>query len=323
MPTDGPKIVSGTLAGTRLDAAVRTLYGTTWGRARDLVARGKIAVDGDTTVDPGVRVAEGAAVALRMDARRPPGGHELDPGAVVHLDEWVVVVDKPAGMNTVPFEGRDPDSLDNRLRGLIARLDPGSRGRRGARPALGVVHRLDRNTTGLLVFARSFAAKEKLAQQFRAHTAHRRYLAVVHGLVEDGTLSSHLLVDRGDGLRGSLESAPRRKRREAKGGKRAVTHVEVIERLRGATLVACRLETGRTHQIRIHLGEAGHPIVGERVYVRDYTGPLIEAPRPMLHAAELGFAHPGTGEQVRFSSPLPSDMRAIIGKLRESKSGPR
>ncbi|MDD5307254.1 MAG: RluA family pseudouridine synthase [Deltaproteobacteria bacterium] len=316
MPTENQKIVPEALAGARLDAAVRALYETTWGRARELVARGKISVDGDTTTDPGARVAAGGTVALRMDAPRQKKENDLDPRAIVHLDEWIVVVVKPAGMSTVPFEGRDPDTLDNRLRGLLARLDPDNRARRGARPALGVVHRLDRGTSGLLVFARTFAAKEKLAVQFRAHTAHRRYTALVHGLVETGTLASHLVVDRGDGLRGSLEAAPRRRKGSSSQGKRAVTHVEVVEVLRGATLVACRLETGRTHQIRIHLGEAGHPIVGERVYVRDYAGPIIEAPRPMLHAAELGFVHPQTGADMRFEAPLPADMKELIRRLR-------
>jgi 23S rRNA pseudouridine1911/1915/1917 synthase len=118
------------------------------------------------------------------------------------------------------------------------------------------------------------------------------------------------MEDRGDGLRGSARGRPPPSAREA------ITHVERIEALAGATLVGCRLETGRTHQIRIHLSESGHPIVGERVYVRGYAGPLIEAPRLMLHAAELGFVHPATQREMRWELPMPDDMRAVLERLR-------
>jgi 23S rRNA pseudouridine1911/1915/1917 synthase len=158
------------------------------------------------------------------------------------------------------------------------------------------------------VFARSIAAKKLLANQLRFHTMHRRYLAIAHGAVAARRIESRLVADRGDGLRGST--------RLPGAGQLAVTHVEPVEPLRGATLVACRLETGRTHQIRIHLSEAGHPIVGEKVYVRGFAGPYIAAPRVMLHAAELGFVHPGTGREVRFEDPLPADMEAVLAKLR-------
>jgi 23S rRNA pseudouridine1911/1915/1917 synthase len=120
------------------------------------------------------------------------------------------------------------------------------------------------------------------------------------------------VADRGDGLRGSSRLS-----RSAE-GREAVTHVEPLEALAGATLVACRLETGRTHQIRIHLSEAGHPIVGERVYIRAYAGRRIEAPRLMLHAAELGFVHPATGLEVHWELPLPADMRSLLERLRRS-----
>lgn len=158
------------------------------------------------------------------------------------------------------------------------------------------------------MFARSLAAKRQLKQQFRVHSVHRRYVALVNGALGSRTLRSRLVKDRGDGLRGSTSNP--------KLGQIAVTHVRPRETLAGATLVECRLETGRTHQIRIQLSEAGHPIVGERVYVRDYARPLIDAPRLMLHAAELGFLHPATGRPLRFSEALPADMQAVLERLR-------
>jgi len=131
--------------------------------------------------------------------------------------------------------------------------------------------------------------------------------------VPGGTLRSFLVENRGDGLRGSRRSAGRKPPAE---GREAITHVEPVEGLVGATLVACRLETGRTHQIRIHLSESGHPLLGERVYVRDFRGPLLEAPRLMLHAAQLGFVHPATEREMRWEQPMPEDMRAVVERLK-------
>jgi 23S rRNA pseudouridine1911/1915/1917 synthase len=172
------------------------------------------------------------------------------------------------------------------------------------------VHRLDKETSGLIVFTRTWVAKQRLAAQFRQHTVHRVYLAIARGDVASRTIRSFLLEDRGDGRRGSARGTPGR------GGREAITHVERLEPLQGATLVACRLETGRTHQIRIHLSVAGHPIVGERVYVGkgDRGGP--PAPRLMLHAAELGFVHPTTEREMRWELPMPDDMRAVLESLR-------
>jgi 23S rRNA pseudouridine1911/1915/1917 synthase len=160
-----------------------------------------------------------------------------------------------------------------------------------------------------VVFTRTWLAKQHLAAQFRSHTVHRRYLAIAHGEVRSATIRTHLMEDRGDGLRGSARGIP------PSAARLAITHVERLEALRGATLVACRLETGRTHQIRIHMSESGHPLVGERVYVRGFAGPLLAAPRLMLHAAELGFVHPVTERQVSWESALPEDMKATLARL--------
>jgi 23S rRNA pseudouridine1911/1915/1917 synthase len=174
-----------------------------------------------------------------------------------------------------------------------------------------VVHRLDKETSGLIVFTRTWLAKQSLTQQFRAHTVHRRYLAIAHGHVQSQTFRSRIIADRGDGLRGSL--GPRAPK---EAGQLAVTHVEILEKLVDASLVACRLETGRTHQIRVHLSEAGHPLVGERVYIRRFDAPPIPAPRMMLHAAELGFVHPATNAEMRWELPLPADMELTLKRLR-------
>jgi 23S rRNA pseudouridine1911/1915/1917 synthase len=208
----------------------------------------------------------------------------------------------------VPFEREEADTLEGRVRAWLERA---LRASRKGRPGLGVVHRLDKETSGLVVFTRTWLAKTSLTAQFRQHSVHRQYFAVAHGDVRGKTFRSFLLADRGDGLRGSARhGAPGHDAREA------VTHVERREALRGATLVACRLETGRTHQIRIHLSEAGHPLLGERVYVRGFVGPTIGAPRLMLHAAELGFVHPATERPVSWEQPMPDDMRAILERLR-------
>jgi len=288
------------------------MFGLTWSVARRRIADGKVRVDGTVVTDPAAPVAPGSVIAMNMTAPRARPDTDLPPDAVVHIDEHVVVVDKPAGITTIPFVAREKGTLDTRVRARIARI-PGAKKEKGRIP-LGIVHRIDRGTSGLVVFARSWKGKTGLAAQFRKHSVHRLYLAVAIGRVDGATITSHLVADRGDGRRGSVEAAPPRLRRHLGPGKVATTHVRVVERLDGATLVECRLETGRTHQIRIHLAEAGHPLVGERVYgERD---PAIRAARPMLHAAELGFTHPATGRWMQFARPLPEDMKALISRLR-------
>src|SRR5207237_4346606 len=158
--------------------------------------------------------------------------------------------------------------------------------------------------------------KRARAAHFREHTIDRVYHAIAHGAVGATRVETHLLLDRGDGMRGSFGHFRRPKGDAPIDAKRSVTNIRPIERLAGATLVECRLETGRQHQIRIHLSELGHPLVGERVYIRDYAGRKIEAMRPMLHARTLGFVHPRTGERVSFERDPPQAFRAILKSLR-------
>jgi len=303
------QVIPPELGGKPLDGIVRVLFATTWGKARAWIASGKIAIEGAPCTDPERRVRAGTTIALRMTAPRRAKDDDLPASALVYVDPHVVVVNKPPGMSTIPYDEEERGTLDERVRAALQARTKG--GSRGTRPSLGIVHRLDKETSGLIVFTRTWLAKQSLTQQFRVHTVHRRYLAIVHGHARAGTFRSRIVADRGDGLRGSL---PKTAPKEA--GQLAITHVEVVERLDGATLLACRLETGRTHQIRIHLSEAGHPLVGERVYIRRFTGDPIPAPRMMLHAAELGFVHPATNAEMRWELPLPADMEQTLRRLR-------
>lgn len=292
-----------------LDGIVRTLLGNVpWSEARKLVETGKIRVAGEVVTDPTRKMRAGSSLTLHMRARRPRAAlmHELGENLIVHLDASVVVVRKPPGISTVPFGEEDANelTLDALVRDVVAKRDS----IRGRAP-LGVVQRLDKATSGLLVFSRTFAAKKHLGNQLRHHTMRRQYLALAHGDVTPGTIRSHLVDDRGDGLRGSVPDGLR-------AGQIAVTHVEVVERLAGATLIGCRLETGRTHQIRIHLAERGNPLLGEAVYVRRFRGTLIPAPRLMLHAAELGFEHPVDDRPMLFQEPPPADFQETLERLR-------
>jgi 23S rRNA pseudouridine1911/1915/1917 synthase len=260
------------------------------------------------------RVALGAGLSLNMAAPRRSRS-VLAEDAVVFLDAQVIVVRKPSGISTIPFgDDEQEHTLDEQIRTYLTRRTKDKSGV----AALGVVHRLDKETSGLIVFTRTWLAKKSLTAQFRAHTVHRRYMAIAHGDVRKATYRTHLLENRGDGLRGSFEQSRFARGKRPEEAKYAVTHIEPVEKLNGATLVRCILETGRTHQIRIHLSEAGNPIVGERVYSRHFTGPEIPAPRLMLHAAELGFVHPATNLDVRFEEPLPKDFEETLARLRRS-----
>jgi 23S rRNA pseudouridine1911/1915/1917 synthase len=308
-------------AGHTLAAVLRAhLAGRSWNQIRRLVSCRQATVNGTLCFDPARRLAEGDIVEILAQPVPKP----RQPQSVVlrHLDEHIVVVEKPAGTATVrhPAErawSEKRKALEPTLEDIVPKLIAG-RGRKGTLPRLRVVHRLDKETSGLVVFARTVAAERHLGKQFHAHTVLRRYLAVVPGQPPAQTIRSHLVRDRGDGRRGSTTVARQ--------GKEAITHVEVVERLRGYSVLACRLETGRTHQIRIHLSEHGHPVCGEKVYNRlvgaapvpDSSG----APRLALHAAELGFEHPATGQFVHWEMPWPADLQDFVNRLRGQHTSP-
>jgi len=305
-------------AGQTLAALVRThIEGTSWNRARELCERGKVFIDGERVTDSAVRLNRGARVEVKLDAPRVTRG-TLDASAILYADAAIVVVNKPIAMMSVPFEETDRDTLIDQTRAALRKRD-----RVGGE--LGAVQRLDKDTSGVMMFTRTLEAKRAMQQQFRVHSIERRYVALAHGEVRDARHDTILLRDRGDGLRGSYAVFRRPKGPAPADAQQAITHVRHLESLRGAsshtaTLIECQLETGRQHQIRIHLSESGHPLLGEAVYIRDFLGTRIPAPRPMLHARVLGFVHPTTGEEMRFEVAPPADFEATLAKLRGSRS---
>jgi 23S rRNA pseudouridine1911/1915/1917 synthase len=297
-------------------ALLRAHLGLSWAEARRLVQSGRVRLAGAPCREANRRTSPGQRIEVTEAA---PADDAAAAGAPVvrFADVYVVVVDKPPGLTTMrhPDEAAEfgararrflPPTLADQLPDLLAG------GRPGTRPRLIAVHRLDKDTSGLVVFARTPAAARHLGRQFREHTVERTYLALVRGRAVTGTITSHLVRDRGDGRRGSGTGPD--------DGQRAVTHVRVVEELGEHTLVECRLETGRTHQIRIHLGEAGTPLCGERVYDRPPHGrPLPDASgarRVMLHAATLGFVHPATGARVAWKAPPPRNFQDLLKRLR-------
>lgn len=264
-------------------------------------------------LDPALRIPPGSAFEVDMNAPRADR-HVREGFRVVFDDPHVVVVDKPEGVSSTPYDRKETGTAMDLIRDVWRRD-----GRAHAtRTPLYVVHRIDKDTSGLLCFAKTRLAEVALHRVFQKHEADRVYVAVAHGEVTPGRIESRLVADRGDGIRGST--------RRPNQGQHAVTHVEVVERLRSATVVEVRLETGRTHQIRIHLAERGNPLCGETVYVRDWLRAgrtPLPSPRLLLHAATLGFAHPVTGAPIAFSSDPPPDFAAALDRIRGSRPAPR
>lgn len=291
-----------------LDRLLRASFpGASWNAVRNLIESGKVSVDGEVVRESSRAVRAGSEIRLSMRAPRARD-NVLPRELIAHVDTHVVVVRKPAGISTVPYDEDETGTLSELVETTLKKKG-------GPHTPLGIVHRIDKETSGLVVFARTLTAKRALKQQFRVHSVRRRYLALAHGKVAPGTRESRLVKDRGDGRRGSTENPTL--------GREAVTHVRVLEPLRSATLIECRLETGRTHQIRIHLAEDGHPLLGERVYSKNFAGTLLPAPRLMLHAFELGFEHPVTGEPLHFEEPMPDDMKNVLERLRGRYTGDR
>jgi 23S rRNA pseudouridine1911/1915/1917 synthase len=326
--------VPANLEGQTVLSALRQLVpGVSWNELRHKLRKRFLMVDGGLCVDEGRRVREGTVIKwMHQPIPAPPSEENLK---VVHCDRHVVVVEKPAGITTLRHaEERHWPSRRKQLQPTLDELVGRVIGRREAAAAasrqkmrhrsikeeqrfepawIRAVHRLDRDTSGLMVFARTVPAEVELIKQFKKHSVKRSYFAIAQGRVEAMKIETFFTRDRGDGLRGSTT--------DEKSGERAVTFIEPQEFLPNHTLVRCRLETGRTHQIRIHLSEAGHMLCGEKVYNRPLGGKVIAdasgAPRQMLHAVELGFVHPATQEELHFTSPIPSDMAKVLQHLRQ------
>jgi 23S rRNA pseudouridine1911/1915/1917 synthase len=273
-------------------------------RLKRAVEDGQVAVDGVLVDDPGALVAASSAVDWSVD--RPVRRRVKTSLEVLFEDKDAIAVVKPAGLLTHPTEAKEKDSLLSRVSAYAAK-------RKGGRAYVAVVHRLDKDTSGILVFATSRAGLVTLQAQLRVHTMERVYTAVVEGNVtgEKGVYDSALVLDRGDRRRGVA--------REGEEGVAAVTEWRVVERFGIATLVEARLKTGRTHQVRVHFASAGHPLVGDRVYRDPRRPPFpIGFPRQALHAGRLGFTPP-SGQAVRLEAPPPEDMKLLIEALRKKR----
>ena len=310
--------VTGDLAGKTLGEVVKRGLKVPWSEAERRILTRLVAVHGNLCLDSARRLKHGDVVNVHGESmERPPEAEDLD---VVHQDRHLVVVNKPAGLVSVrePREKglsqkrreRQPtldELLDRRLR---KNQPPHKRGRAGGgrEQLVFPVHRLDRDTSGLMLFARTEEAADLLVRMFQAHEVERHYRAIVHGQPPKRAIRSEFVRDRGDGRRGSVnENAPPNQPTQ-----HAVTHVRPMRSLGELAEVECTLETGRTHQIRIHLAEIGHPVCGDKTYGRREEKP---PPRQALHAATLVFAHPMTGREMSFTRDWPRDVEGWIRKV--------
>jgi 23S rRNA pseudouridine1911/1915/1917 synthase len=276
-------------------------------RLKRAVLEGQVTVDGTVVDDAGALVSSEAAIV--WDRNRKIRRRVDTALRVLYEDDDAIAVYKPAGLLTHPTEAKEKDTLLSRVSTYVARRHGGKKGR----AYVSVVHRLDKETSGVLVFARSHRGLVTLQAQLKSHSMDRRYQALVEGDVEGdaGTFDRDLVEDRGDRRRGVA------KRGEP--GIRAVTEWKVLERFGLATFVEARLKTGRTHQIRVHFAHAGHPLVGDPVYRDPRRAPLpVASPRQALHAGRLGWTAPD-GKKVSLEAPPPADFQKLLKDLRGKK----
>ena len=290
--------------GERLDVFAAALAGVTRSRAGALIREGRVTVDGAAQGKAGFKLKPGAAVRVEIPEAAPAAAQPEDIALdIVYEDEDLAVVFKPSGMVVHPAAGNETGTMVN---ALLARLDNLSGIGGEIRP--GIVHRIDKDTSGLLLVAKNDRAHLSLSEQIKAHTVQRAYRAIVIGgfREDEGTVE------------GPIGRHPTDRKRMAivPNGREAVTHWTVLERLRGATLIEARLTTGRTHQIRVHMASIGHPVLGDPVY-----GPK-KSPYPvtggqLLHACRIGFVHPRTGERMLFEAEPEERFTRWLQKLRQ------
>jgi 23S rRNA pseudouridine1911/1915/1917 synthase len=314
--TEPTTLTGTTLSADRLDRALAEATDLSRARIQALIAEGAASVNGTTATSVSAKIPANTPFAISLPAATPPAAQPQDiPLDIAYEDAHLIVVNKPAGMVVHPAAGNPDRTLVNALLHHCAGALSGIGG--VARP--GIVHRIDKDTSGLLVVAKTDAAHEGLAAQFAAHSVHRRYLAVVGGHPDPphGTVEARL--GRSDANRKKMAVLPKNSSR----GKHAITHYKVLDRLAHSALIECRLETGRTHQVRVHCASIGHALLGDQLYGRTPRplGPLLARigfARQALHASELGFTHPVLQEKVRFEADLPRDMMELIDELGRS-----
>jgi len=373
-------------------ALKKRLEGASWGEIRESIRRRKVQVNGNLCLDPVRKVTPKDVVKLWRESLPKP--IEASDIRIVHVDDFLVVVEKPAGITSVRhFEERNLPDKRRQLQPTLEELLPLSllqyflRNSRGERPAKKLpnspselkdwrpedrkslelkleklkviaVHRLDRDTSGLMLFARTQGVARSLIEAFKHHRVLRKYHAVVHGYPEAQSIDTILVRNRGDGHRGTkptsgaspttdakpaVDSSPTVDSSSAMDGKsdvdtesssggtqadpteqRAITHIRPIEKIGPYSLIECQLETGRTHQIRIHLSEAGHLLCGDPIYGKLADGTLVQdqsgAPRQALHSATLSFQHPISEEKLEFKMHWPADLHRWLSSLRQIHS---
>jgi 23S rRNA pseudouridine1911/1915/1917 synthase len=302
--------------GWRLDRALASAVPTlSRERLKALIRTGAVETGGAAVRDPATKVKGGEDYRIVVPEPRPAHNEAQDiPLTILFEDEHLLVVDKPAGLVVHPAAG----NLDGTLVNALLHHCGGSLSGIGGVARPGIVHRIDKDTSGLLVVAKTDVAHEGLAKQFAAHSVDRRYLALVSGVPRTGGGSVDAALARSPTNRKKIAIVDAKDL--ARRGKRAVTHWKRLEILQDAALIECRLETGRTHQVRVHMASIGHPLLGDPVYGRSgktQSKVLNELGfhRQALHAAELGFTHPVTKSRLSFSSPMPPDMQELIHAL--------
>jgi 23S rRNA pseudouridine1911/1915/1917 synthase len=288
--------------GERLDRLLSArVTGVSRSFAQTLMKEGSVLVN-NQPAKPAYRVRAGDQIEVSL----PPAEstEELEPLylpiPVLYEDDDVIVFDKPAGLVTHPAPGHEHDTLVNALKAIRPDLQLRSNDQPG------IVHRLDKDTSGLLVVAKHETARLSLLRQWQGRSVEKRYLALVHGVVEpdDGTIDAPINRDPGD----------RKRMAVVVGGRPAVTHFRVLERFTCSTLLELDLVTGRTHQIRVHLAFIGHPVIGDDLYGRRPF--VVPVPRQFLHATFLRFRLPSTGKQIALQTPLPRDLQDVLETLR-------
>lgn len=310
-PPIPPTEVPDSLDGERVDRLVAMLTGCSRAEAAALVTSGNVEVGGRVITRSAHRVHTGEVVSLLADPVQPPlevtADADVDFG-VLYVDDDIIVIDKPAGLVVHPGPGHKGGTLVHGLLAKFPELSPSGGEPVGQPERPGLVHRLDRGTSGLLVVARNAHAYQDLVAQLTDHSVERVYTGLVwgHPRHASGMIDAPIGRSRRDPLKMTV----------AEDGRPARTRYRVDETYENpapASLLTCWLETGRTHQIRVHLSSIGHPVVGDNRYGGDRRG--ISSARPVLHARRLSFRHPGTGEQVEFESPFPADLAAVIAKM--------
>ncbi|MDI6890733.1 MAG: RluA family pseudouridine synthase [Thermodesulfovibrionales bacterium] len=302
--------------GQRLDTFLAKKTGITRSQIQKLIGKCDVLVNG-RSVSQNYKVKKDDLISLKVPEKKPEGLiPEPIPIDTLYKDDHIVVVNKPAGMVVYPSAGHNHGTLMNAISYHCRRLATVGR---PLRP--GVVHRLDKDTSGVMVIALSDEAYYNLIEQFRHRAIKRRYIALIYGNIRENEGEIALKIGRSESDRKKMST-------RMKKGKEAVTRWKVLERFGNATLIEARPGTGRTHQIRVHFASIGHPLLGDRAYGKKTTlkwkmengkWKTLTFPRQMLHAELLGFIHPVTREYIEFLSPLPEDMAQKIEELRHFK----